>query len=189
LRSLVEDSVSDNSGQLYTQVVLPHLDEAYALARCLAGNPSDAEDILQEACLRALKSIGTYAGGSSRAWLLTIVRNAAFTWMARRKPGRLMVESIHAGRDAAADLVPDPMPTPEAALIARADARSLEQAMAALPTAFREVLVLREYNEMSYREISEVMQIPVGTVMSRLARARQLLMHALAPDLQLKSAP
>ncbi|MCW2573678.1 MAG: polymerase, sigma-24 subunit, subfamily [Frankiales bacterium] len=181
--------MSDSSGPLYAQIVLPHLDEAYALARCLAGNPADAEDIVQEACLRALKSIKTYAGGSSRAWLLTIVRNAAFTWMARRKPGRLMVESINTGAPDGAELVADPLPTPEAALIARADARSLERAMADLPTPFREVLVLREYNEMSYRDISDVMQIPVGTVMSRLARARQLLMHALAPDLQLKSAP
>jgi RNA polymerase sigma-70 factor (ECF subfamily) len=180
--------VSDSSG-LYAQIVLPHLDEAYALARCLAGNPADAEDIVQEACLRALKSIKSYAGGSSRAWLLTIVRNSAFTWMARRKPGRLMVESINNDRDDDAEMIADPLPTPEAALIAQADARSLKRALEDLPTVFREALVLREYNEMSYREISEVMQIPVGTVMSRLARARQLLMRALAPDLQLKSAP
>lgn len=172
---------------MYATVVLPHLDAAYRLALCLTGNPADAEDVVQEACLRALKGINGYAGGQPRAWLLAIVRNAAFTWMARHRPGRVTLEGKPADAEAT-ELIVDEGDTPEAALIAKADAQALDAALASLPTIFREMIVLREYNELSYREISDLMNIPVGTVMSRLARARQHLMRALAPQQTVKSA-
>jgi RNA polymerase sigma factor (sigma-70 family) len=158
----------------FTAVVLPHLDDAYALARWLSGSSADAEDIVQEACVRALRGFDRYAGGSARAWLLAITRNAAFTWLARNRPKALVTtEDIEALAPA------DGAATPEEALIAKAGAAAIESAIATLPPPFRETLVLRDINELSYREIAEITGVPLGTVMSRLARARGLLMAAL----------
>ena len=172
-----------NIGSLLTQppaneqfatVVMPHLDDAYALARWLTGNSADAEDIVQEACLRALRGLDRYSGGNARAWLLAITRNTAFTWMARNRPKALLVtEDIEALAPA------DDAATPEEALIEKADAAAIERAIGALPPPFKETLVLRDINGLSYREIAEITDVPVGTVMSRLARARGLLMAAL----------
>jgi RNA polymerase sigma factor (sigma-70 family) len=162
------------SNEHFAAVVMPHLDDAYALARWLTGNGTDAEDIVQEACLRALRGLDRYNGGNARAWLLAITRNTAFTWLARNRPKALVVtEDIEA-------LMPaDEAPTPEEALIAKADATAIERAIDALPPPFKETLVLRDITGLSYREIAEITGVPLGTVMSRLARARGLLMAAL----------
>jgi RNA polymerase sigma-70 factor (ECF subfamily) len=157
----------------FTTVVMPHLDDAYALARWLSGNGTDAEDIVQEACLRALRGLDRYAGGNARAWLLAITRNTTFTWLARNRPKTLVItEDIEA-------LAPADGATPEEALIAKAGAAELELAIAALPPPFKETLVLRDINGLSYRDIAEITGAPLGTVMSRLARARGFLITAL----------
>jgi RNA polymerase sigma factor (sigma-70 family) len=162
------------SNEQFATVVMPHLDDAYALARWLAGNSADAEDIVQEACLRTLRGLDGYSGGNARAWLLAITRNTAFTWMARNRPRALVVsEDIEALAPA------DGAPTPEESLIEKADAAAIERAIGALPPPFKETLVLRDINGLSYREIAEITGVPLGTIMSRLARARRLLMAAL----------
>ncbi|MDQ6702381.1 MAG: sigma-70 family RNA polymerase sigma factor [Pseudomonadota bacterium] len=153
---------------------MPHLDDAYALARWLSGNSADAEDIVQEACVRALRGLDRYAGGNARAWLLAITRNAAFTWLARNRPKALVTtEDIEAFAPA------DGAATPEETLIAKAGAAAIELAISALPPPFKETLVLRDINGLSYRDIAEITGAPLGTVMSRLARARGHLMAAL----------
>lgn len=163
-------------------MVLPHLADALAFARWLTGNPDDAEDVVQEACLRALSGIGTYAGGNARAWLLSIVRNTAATWVHRNRPTGFVDVADLLERD---ELVGNEMTGdaglegPEAALIAQIDAAELEAAIEALPPLYREALVLRDVNGLSYREISEVVAVPVGTVMSRLSRARAILISKL----------
>ena len=174
--------VSDYKSR-FAEVVLPHLSDALALARWLTGSRADAEDVVQDACLRAFRAIHGYAGGNARAWVLTIVRHTAFSWLGKNRPAALVVtddlEAVErAQHDAGA--VPDrDSETPETALIAKADAARLEAAIAALPTPFRETLVLRELQGLDYREIAEVTGVPVGTVMSRRARARGRLAAAL----------
>jgi RNA polymerase sigma factor (sigma-70 family) len=157
--------------------VLPHLDDCYRLARWLTGERADAEDVVQEACVDAFRGISGFAGGNARAWLLTIVRHAAYRWLRKNRPSALV--SV-----ADLDALPDTQPgqTPEAALIARADAARLERAIAALPVPFRETLVLRDVNGLDYRAIAGVTGVPIGTVMSRLARARSRLIAALGVD-------
>lgn len=174
--------MNDDGRRQFADVVLPNLDSAYRLARGLTGNAADAEDVVQDACLRALKGIGGFAGGNARAWLLTITRNAAFTFLARKRPGDVLLTSNSEEAERAIDDAIDGGATPDAELIARADEATLEKALASLPAHFREILLLREFNELSYREISEMTRLPVGTVMSRLARARALLSRALAPE-------
>lgn len=160
---------------LFNQVVLPHLGDALALARWLTGNAADAEDVVQDACIKAYAGIGGYAGGNARAWLLTIVRNACYTWMARNRPrGIVAVGDLNDLDDMSAARGVD-VPSAEnqeTDLIARADTAALEAAIAALPEPFRETLVLRDINGLSYREIADMLDVPIGTVMSRLARAR-----------------
>ena len=158
-----------------------HLDDAYGLARWLTGNSADAEDVVQDACLRALKGIGGFSGGNARAWVMAIVRNTAFSWLARNRPKEmLLTDDIEAvERSAAARPSGE---TPEDALIARANTLQLEAAVAALPPRLREAFVLRDIQDMSYREIAAVTGAPIGTVMSRLARARAALAQALGAD-------
>lgn len=151
---------------------MPHLDDAYGLARWLTGNGADAQDVVQDACLRALAAVERAQAANPRAWFMTIVRNAAYTWMARNRPKAIIVDDTHVD-------TPDDAPSAETTLIARADAETLERAIDALPLAFRETLVMREFNDLSYRDIAEATGAPVGTVMSRLARARALLTAAL----------
>jgi RNA polymerase sigma factor (sigma-70 family) len=166
----------------FNEVVLPHLGDALALARWLTGNAADAEDVVQDACIKAHGGISGYAGGNARAWLLTIVRNTSYTWMARNRPrGLLAVGDLGDLDDMAAahgTSAPDE-DGPEASLIARADTAALEAGIAALPPPFRETLVLRDINGLSYRDISTMLGVPIGTVMSRLARARALLASEL----------
>jgi len=160
----------------FETVVLPHLDAAYTLARYLTRNDHDAEDVVQDAYLRALKYFGGFRGedSSARAWVLAIVRNTAYTWRRRQHSDTLGTEfneKLHS--DAVAD------EHPEATLLKRDAGESLTRALDQLPIEFREVIVLRELEGLSYKEISDVAGVPVGTVMSRLSRARQRLQEAL----------
>jgi RNA polymerase sigma factor (sigma-70 family) len=162
----------------FAQIVLPQLGDALGLARWLTGSPHDAEDVVQEACIRALAGIGGYAGGNPRAWVLAIVRNTAMDWLARNRPKSLTLTDDPAGLEARLSALPGfstVEPGPEAALIARADAAAVEAAIASLPLSLRGTLILRDVNGLSYREIAAIEDIPLGTVMSRLARARGLL--------------
>jgi RNA polymerase sigma-70 factor (ECF subfamily) len=163
------------SASSFEQVVLPHLDAAYNLARWLLHDPTLAHDVVQDASVRALGYFATFRGGDGRAWLLRIVRNTAYDALAARK--RENATSLDAPTsDSAAIDVPDPADDPETALSRRQDLRTLDQALAALPVELRECLVLRELEEMSYKQIAHVTGLPIGTVMSRLWRARQALL-------------
>ncbi|MCJ2058656.1 sigma-70 family RNA polymerase sigma factor [Methylobacterium sp. J-048] len=170
----------------FSQLVLPRLDEGYRLAHWLTGNATDAEDVMQEACLRAYRAIETFAEGNARAWFLTIVRNTGYSWLQRHRPRAVIFaeDLAPAARSAldAGSMLAEAPETPEAALIASDEAGRLAGAIDALPVPFREALVLREYHGLGYREIAEVTGVPIGTVMSRLARARQHLLERLAKD-------
>lgn len=163
----------------FGEVVIPHLADALSLARWLTGNADDAEDVVQEACLKAHAGIATYQGGNARAWLLAIVRNASYSWLARNRPRAVIAVGDLADLDEVASPPETGLDSPEAALIAKADTAAVEAAIATLPQAFREVLVLRDINGLSYKEISAMLDVPLGTVMSRLSRARGLLMSEL----------
>lgn len=168
---------------------MPHLDDALSLARWLTGSLPDGEDVVQEAAIRALSAIETLRGDNPRAWLLTIVRNTAFTWLAKNRPKALVVTSDDRVFEQAQNEMTAPVTTatPEAALIAKADAEMLNRAIAALPIPYREVLVLREIDGLSYQEIAVIASMPIGTVMSRLARARRMLIERIGAG-QAKSA-
>lgn len=171
------------SGERFEAVVLPHLDAAYTLARYLTRNAQDAEDVVQEACLRALKYFDSFRGDegtSARAWLLTIVRNTAFSAGRRQSPDSAALEFDERQHSSA---VADEHP--EAAVL-RGDAKqTLARALDRLAPEFREVIVLRELEGLSYKEISDVAGVPVGTVMSRLSRARGHLREALRESSEL----
>jgi RNA polymerase sigma-70 factor (ECF subfamily) len=163
----------------FEQAVLPHLDAAYNLARWLTRNDQDAQDVTQEAFLRAFRFFDGYQGGNMRAWLLTIVRNTCYTWLHQNRPPDSAVEfdeEIHSKESAGgAD--------PEIQVLASADKETLHRALDELPGIFREVLVLREMEGMSYKEIADVASVSLGTVMSRLARARTRLRQSLGAAL------
>jgi len=170
----------EQTGERFREVVLPHLDDALSLARWLTGNRDDAEDVVQDVCIRALSALGSQTVGNSRAWLLAIVRNTTFTWLGKNRPKTLVVtDDDRVFEEGRSQMSEEVQLTPEAALIAKADAALLQDAIAALPIVFRETLVLREINGLSYREIAEVTVSPIGTVMSRLARARDLLVQRI----------
>ena len=167
----------------FDELVLPHLDAGYNLARWLARDVHDAEDVLQDACVRALKYSGSLVGADGRAWFLTVVRHAFYDWCGRNRPAEIVADD-GAQLDAAVDTrAIDPLQ----AALSSAESRVLADAVAALPLPFREVLVLRELEELSYKEIARVTGIPIGTVMSRLARARALLQRS--PLLRAIGAP
>ena len=170
---------SDDDKALFSAVVVPHLGDAFALARWMTGNRTDAEDVVQEASLRAFRAIRRYSGGNARAWVLTTVRNTAITWMAKARPAELLVVEDLAEIESQQARSGDGVADPESEVIARADAMMLESAIAALPSPFRETLVLRDLQGLDYREIAHITDAPIGTVMSRLARARQRLVAAL----------
>jgi RNA polymerase sigma factor (sigma-70 family) len=177
----------EDARALFAALVTPNLPDALALARWITRNRADAEDILQEACLRAFRSIRDCSGrNSARAWTLTIVRNTAYSWLARnRRPEIMSIEDLGAGERE--ELERDSgwgagQATPESDLIVRSDAVRLRRAIDSLPLGLRETLVLREINGLNYREIAEVTSAPVGTVMSRLSRARRALIGRLGQD-------
>lgn len=158
----------------FEAAVLPHLDSAYTLARYLTRDLHDAEDVVQEAYLRALRYFGGFRGGDARAWVLTIVRNTFHTW---RRRERRQESAVEFDEDRHSEAVEGAHPG--ALLDAVLDRESLERALDQLPTEFREVLVLRELEGMSYKEIAAVVEVPEGTVMSRLARGRERLRRTL----------
>jgi RNA polymerase sigma factor (sigma-70 family) len=163
----------------FGEEALPYLDDAYSLARWLAGNRSDAEDIVQDACLRALRASPDRKIEHPRAWLLTIVRNAAYSWFAKNRPAALVLVGGPEDAENHAGAATPSAPAPDAALIEAADGRAMTQAIEALPLPFKETLIMREVNGLSYREISEETGVPIGTVMSRLARGRAMLIEKL----------
>ena len=169
-----EEKRESSQAGAFEQVVLPHLDAAYNLARWLVRNTHDAEDIVQEAYLRAFKFFGGYQGGDARAWVLKIVRNTSYSFLEKNRPAELAEEFDEEVHQAVEE-----QPAAEAALLQSADSRMVRQALDELPVNFREVLVLRELEGMSYKEIAQVMGVPIGTVMSGLARGRGQLRERL----------
>jgi RNA polymerase sigma factor (sigma-70 family) len=167
----------------FASLVLPHLGDAYSLARWITGSRTDAEDVVQEACLRAFRAIGGLADGSARPWVLTIVRNTAYTWLRKNRPSAvLVVEDLEAVETAQAILGHSEGETPETTVIAEVETAQLEAAIAALQTPYRETIVLRDIQGLSYHEIGEVTGVPIGTVMSRLARARGTLIASMTKN-------
>ena len=157
----------------FEEIALPHLGAAYNLARWLVQNETDAQDIVQEAYLRAFKFFSGYHGGDSRAWLMTIVRNTCYTWLQQNR----VLRSADPIEDKLDELGMD-FSDPEMLLLQSVDSQIVRQALQDLPVEFREVVVLREMEGFSYKEIANVVDIPIGTVMSRLKRGRNKL-HAL----------
>jgi len=158
----------------FETVVLPHLDAAYALARWLTRNDSDAADVVQEACLRAFRYFDSYREGDAKSWLLKIVRRTCYDWLERNRPAELV--PFEAEDDLDGPMRPPPAAADAGALLeSRSDLRHLDRLIEALPPQLREAVVLRELYELDYRQIAEVTGVPIGTVMSRLHRARSAL--------------
>ena len=172
-----------NERAVFDEVFLPHMAEAYRLARWLTGNAYDAEDVVQDAALRAFRGIKSFGAVNARAWSLTIVRNTAYSWLMKNRPKAVVYtddlsvteqqELEHEGPQGTR------IETPEEIALFKADADEVQHALAQLPTQFREVIVLREMNQLNYRDIAEITNVPIGTVMSRLSRGRQLLIALL----------
>jgi RNA polymerase sigma factor (sigma-70 family) len=168
---------------MFDEVFLPHMAEAYRLAQWLTGNAYDAEDVVQDAALRAFRGIKSFGAVNARAWSLAIVRNTAYSWLLKNKSRAVVFtddlspaeqqELEHEG------LYGTRVETPEEIALFKADAEDVQQALAQLPARFREVIVLREMNQLNYRDIAEITNVPIGTVMSRLSRGRQLLITLL----------
>jgi len=167
-------------GETFDDIVLPHLHAAHRLARWLTGNEHDAEDVVQEASLRAFRYFGTFAGGNGRAWFLRIVRNTSSSWRTRslQAPTDPFDEEEHSSEQPASD--------PETLLLQVDDVTLIERAMSHLPDRFRELLVLREVNGLTYRELADAMGIPIGSVMSGLSRARHAFRGALQDEMNSK---
>ncbi len=165
------------SASLFEQAVLPHLNAAYNLARWLTRNDHDAEDVVQDAFVRALRFFGGFRGDDARAWLLAIVRNTCYDFLRSHRPHELTEafdEEVHT--------VIDESQSPEAMLLRRADQIMVRRALESLPLPWREVIVLREFEGLSYKQIADATGIKIGTVMSRLARARARLQHLLGSE-------
>lgn len=167
----------------FAELALPHMNSAYSLARWLTGNADEAQDIVQEAYMRAFGSFAGFRGEAARPWLLAIVRNTTYSWLAKQRRAEFEVpydDEIHGGEDCGGvESDAARLGNPEAILACADDARLVNEALQHLPVAFREVVVLREIEELSYKEISEIANLPIGTVMSRLARGRKLLLVSL----------
>ena len=178
--SVVQDK---DERSAFDEIFLPYLPEAYRLAQWLAGNASDAEDIVQEAAIRAFRGIKGFGAINARAWSLTIVRNTALSWLTKNRPRTVTyINDLNAAEQQELEyegLHGTKIETPEEAALLKADAEEIQKALAQLPAQFREVIVLREINQMNYRDIAEITNVPIGTVMSRLSRGRQLLMALL----------
>ncbi len=181
-----EGGLTGEQSRRFREVILPHMDGAYNLARYLARDPVAAEDIVQDAFLRAFRAFSALRDGAPKAWLFAIVRNCFLDWAAaERNAARVLVEEGALPEREALALanVADPdQDTPEQTLLRRREAQTVRAVIETLPEPFRETLVLREMEEMSYKEIALLTGAPIGTVMSRLARARQMLCDLLIPE-------
>ena len=163
----------------FEALAMPHLDAAYNLARWLTHNDHDAQDVVQEAMLRAMRYIGGFRGDAARAWLLQIVRHTCYSWLRQNRPtANVLIDDV---ADTSQWLAAPSADEPPAQAKRRADREQINAAIAGLPVPYREVLVLRELEDLSYNDIARIAEIPVGTVMSRLARARGLMRTALTP--------
>jgi RNA polymerase sigma-70 factor (ECF subfamily) len=163
----------------FEETIMPHLDAAYNLARWLTHSEHDAQDVVQDAFLRAFKFFGGFHGGNSRSWLLSIVRNTTYTWLQKNRKQELATVFDEEKHD-----IEDTSANPEVLLFKNSDHQEVMRALEQLPVEFREIMVLRELEGMSYKEISEMADIPIGTVMSRLARARKQLQQSLGQRLE-----
>ena len=169
--------------EAFDEVFLPHMAEAFRLAQWLTGNAYDAEDVVQDAALSAFRGIKSFGAVNARAWSLTIVRNTAYGWLTKNRPRAVVFtndlsvaeqqELEHEGPQGTR------IETPEQIALLKEDAEEVQQALSQLPAQFREVIVLRELNQLNYRDIAEITNVPIGTVMSRLSRGRQLLIALL----------
>ena len=159
----------------FESVVLPHLDAGYALARWLTRNDADAADVVQEACLRAFRYFDSYREGDAKSWLLKIVRRTCYDWIERNRPAELVPLVAETDLEGAVRAPPAAGVDTDALLQSRSDLRRLDKLIETLPPPLREAIVLRELHELDYRQIAEVMGVPIGTVMSRLHRARSAL--------------
>jgi RNA polymerase sigma factor (sigma-70 family) len=179
--AVLPERYSPDDKRRFSSVVLPHLASAYALARWLTGSHADAQDVIQEASIRALRGIGKFANGNAQAWLLTIVRNTAFDWLPKNRPAALVFIDNLENLECAP---PDASVTaaPEAALMKIEDETQLASAISALPSHYREALVLRDVEGLSYRKIAEQTGVAIGTMMSRLFRARRQLIALMGPS-------
>jgi len=162
----------------FETVVLPHLDAAYSLARWLTRNDADAADVVQEACLRAFRYFDSYREGDAKSWLLKIVRRTCYSWIERNRPAEIIPLEAEAELDNMVTIGSEGVTDTEALLQNRSDLRRLDQLIEALPAPLRETIILRELHELDYRQIAEVTGVPIGTVMSRLHRARSALRRA-----------
>ncbi len=169
-----QDSAAENRTERFEQSILPHMDAAYNLARWLTRNDLDAQDVVQEAYLRAFKFFAGFRGGDGRSWLLRIVRNTCYTWLEKNQ----RAEATMTPEDEALDCASN-TPAPDTLLLQEADSVLLRRAIEELPVEFREALIMRELEGLSYKEIADIAGVPLGTVMSRLARARRLLRQRL----------
>jgi RNA polymerase sigma-70 factor, ECF subfamily len=181
--SLDRRAIALGIGESFDTVVVPHLDAGYRLARWLMRDEHDAEDVVQEASLRALRYFRTFVGGDGRAWFLRIVRNTCHGW--RQRGDQVPTDSFDEEQHSATR----PQSDPEALLLQTDDATSIARALGILPDHFHQMLVLRELEGLSYRELSDVIGIPIGTVMSRLSRARRALRGALDSELNRSDIP
>jgi RNA polymerase sigma-70 factor (ECF subfamily) len=178
---LTEKISSQPHNRRFGELALPHLDSAYNLARWLLRDDHDAEDVVQEAFLRAFRAFGGFRGDNARPWLLAIVRNSCYSWLAQHRRAEIEVpydDDIHGGEDQV-DGARARADNPEAILARQDDVRLVDEALLRLPAGYREVVVLRDIEDMSYKEIAEVAGLPIGTVMSRIARGRKLLVTHL----------
>jgi RNA polymerase sigma-70 factor, ECF subfamily len=173
-----EGSGEGDKAQRFRAAALPYLNDVYTLSRYLLRNPADAEDAAQECYLRAFRHFETFRGGPIKPWLLAILRNVCRAEYARRGAAALQSESLDAAEQSVDGLWSDGGASPEATALGKLDGATVQRLIAALPDQFRETIVLREINDLSYREIADIIGAPVGTVMSRLARGRALLRDA-----------
>jgi RNA polymerase sigma-70 factor, ECF subfamily len=171
--------MNEESERRFELLAMPHLDAAYNLARWLTHNDHDAQDVVQEALLRAMRYIDGLRGDGARAWLLQIVRHTCYSWLKENRPVEKVV--LDDFDDAWHDISAPSADEPPAIAMRKADKAQINAAIARLPVPYREVLVLRELEDLSYADIARIAEIPVGTVMSRLSRARALMRSALTP--------
>lgn len=173
-RATTASSTDQQRRDKFERIALPHLDAAYALARWLTRNEADASDVVQETFLRALRYFDSYRDGDPKSWLLKIVRHTCYSWLARNRPASVtsLEAEVESGNEVATVSI-----DADAVIESRSDLKLLYQLIKSLPVPLREVLVLREFHELDYREIAKVTEMPIGTVMSRLYRARHQLLH------------